>query len=433
MTGPSSTSPGRLRRAWQRIRTEPKLGRHVALITALAVLASGVGGYILNHQRLSWPWDKSFTFYATFKQAPGVSPGHGQEVRIAGVHVGEIEAVSVDDEGDARLRLSIDTEHEVYKNATVVLRPKSQLNEMYVELNPGTSAAKRLNNNDVLAVRNSKAPVQIDQVLSHLDTNTRSALTTLLAQSDVALAGAPEQLPGGLTATDKVVKRLEPVVTALQSRRTSLQKLVTALSQISTAIGDDDGRLTRLINSLEKTLRAVGAHKGDLGSSLSELPGVTRQLKDATTAVQSLSDQLDPTLDGLGGASDRLPDALKKARNTADKVDETVDNGNPAVSKALPVVRNLRPFVDDLGVALPDLRTSTKQLDKDTAALVPSLVDLGPFLINTRSLTSYKDGNGGILRGFAVVAPTTIPNTNLKFLSTPTQPYRFPLKPVVPR
>ncbi|AJE87259.1 Mammalian cell entry related domain protein [Streptomyces albus] len=433
MTSPGSTSPGRLRRGWQRIRTEPKLGRHVAVITALAVLASGVGGYILNHQRLSWPWDKSFTFYATFQQAPGVSPGHGQEVRIAGVHVGEIESVGVDDHGDARLKLSIDTEHEVHKNATVVLRPKSQLNEMYVELNPGTREAGRIKSNGVLPVRNSKAPVQIDQVLSHLDTNTRSALTTLLQQSDTALAGAPEQLPEGLNATDKVVKRLKPVVTALQTRRTSLRKLVTALSQVSTAVGDDDGRLTRLINSLEKTLTAVGAHKGDLGSSLSKLPGVTRQLKEATTAVQSLSDQLDPTLDGLDGASDSLPNALKKAKKTADKLDETVDNGNPAVDKALPVVRNLRPFAKDLDAALPDLRASTKRLDEDTAALVPSLVDLGPFLINTRSLTSYRDGNGGILRGFAVVAPTTIPNTDLKFLSTPTQPYRFPLKPVVPR
>ncbi|MCQ4079210.1 MlaD family protein [Streptomyces sp. RB6PN25] len=417
---------GRFGRIWQRVRTEPKLGRHVTVVVALIVLAAVAGGSILSNERFSWPWNKTFTFYATFPGSPGVSPGHGQEVRIAGVHVGEIEAVDVDKQGHARLTLSVDPKYPVYQNATLVLRPKSQLNEMYVEMNPGSPPAQRLAAGDTLPVTSAQSPVQLDQVLGHLDTNTREALTTLLQQSDVALADAANNLPQGLSAGDVVMQHLQPVVTALQTRRGTLQKLVTALSQISTAIGGDDQRLTDLINSLEGTLQAVGGHGDDLSSSLAQLPQVTAQLKDATSAVQTLSDQLNPTLDGLRSASGSLPGALRKLRGTVDQAGKVVDSGTPVVQQAVPVVQDLRPFVNNLDSALPALRSVTSLLNKDTAALVPSLDDLGPFLINTRSLTSFKDGNGGILRGFLVLAPSMVSSPNLHSLSTPTQPYRFP-------
>jgi phospholipid/cholesterol/gamma-HCH transport system substrate-binding protein len=394
-------------------------------VVALIALAAASGGYILSHERISWPWDKTFTFYATFPTSPGVSPGHGQEVRIAGVHVGVIDAVSVNSHGQARLTLSIDPRYAVYRNATLVLRPKSQLNEMYVEMNPGGPPAGRLPDDGTLPVTDAQSPVEIDQVLGHLDSNAREALTALLEQSDVALADAPHDLPNGLSATNVVVQHLQPVLGALATRRAKLQQLVTALSQISKALGGNDQRLTSLINSLDQTLQVLGGNSGDLNSVLSQLPGVTRQLTNATSAVQSLGSQLNPTLDNLRSASGSLPTALSRLRGTVDQAGTDIDVGTPAIRGALPVVQDLRPFAGDLDEALPNVQSVTRDLQTDTAYLVPSLADLGPFIINTRSLTSLKDGNGGILRGFLVLAPSMAANPNLGFLSTPTQPYRF--------
>ncbi|MEV5302800.1 MULTISPECIES: MCE family protein [Amycolatopsis methanolica group] len=420
---------GRIGRSWQRVRTEPGLLRNVVVLAALIVVAAVVGGVILANQRFTWPWDDRFTFSATFSDSPGVSPGHGQEVRIAGVQVGEIESADVDDDGHARLELSIDGQYAVYRNATVVLRPKSPLNEMYVELSPGGPPAPRLNAGDVLPVMQSQRPIQVDEALAHLDVNTRQALTTLLQESDVALAAAPGNLPGGLRMTDEVARRLQPVVESLQTRRDTLQRLVTALSQISTAVGGDGERLARLAGDLNTTLEALGAHSDDLRSVLDQLPDFTRQLKDATDAVQSLSGQLDPALDSLKNAAGTLPGALNRLSNTVDNLGGTVDKGAPVVQKAQPVVQDLRPVADDLNAAMPDLSSVTGRLDSVTNAAVTSLSDLGAFFINTRSLTSLKDGNGGILRGFLVVTPQTLGTNALLPFSTPADPYRFPHTP----
>ena len=97
----------KLRYAWTRIRATKGLGRDLAIIAGLVVLASAVGGYILSHQRVSFPWQEKVSYRADFEEAPGVAPGQGQEVRIAGVPVGEITKADITGDGRARLTLSL--------------------------------------------------------------------------------------------------------------------------------------------------------------------------------------------------------------------------------------------------------------------------------------------------------------------------------------
>jgi phospholipid/cholesterol/gamma-HCH transport system substrate-binding protein len=407
----------RFRRTFDRVRSEPGLGRNVAVLLVLVLVSVTVGGVILSHQRFNPPWDKKFAFYALFPETPGVSPGHGQEVRIAGVPVGEITSDSVDADGHARLKLSIDPKYMVYDNATVVLRPKSPLNEMYIELSPGGPPGHRLQSGGSLAITNAQAPVEIDQALDHLDQNTLSALTALLDQADTALANAQSQLPAGLSATDVLATRLQPVLTALDKRRSTLSALVTALQEISTAVGGDDSQLANLATSLQKTLDTLGSGSSNLSASLAQLPELLATLKQATDSVQALSTQLDPTLDNLRAASAKLPGALNDVTTTLDKAKTTVTELAPVVREALPVVADLRPLVSDLMQAATPLRTIALKLDPITSMLVSYEPDVAAFFLNTRSVMSVTDANGGILRGMLEVAPGMVPPDLLSSLT----------------
>jgi phospholipid/cholesterol/gamma-HCH transport system substrate-binding protein len=401
------------------MKNEPGLVRNLAVTLALVLLASVCGGIILTNQRFNWPWEDELTFYVTLRSSPGVSPGNGQEVRIAGVQVGDIRSVDVDDNGNAKLGIAIDPQYRVYDNAKVVLRPKSPVNEMYMELNPGGPPGKQLSDDAVLPVANSQRPIQIDEVLGHLDVNTRDALTSLLSESDVALAKAPEQLPEGVKATDQVARNLRPVAEALQTRKDTLAKLVTSLQQIATSVGGNDTRLSELATALQRTLNTVGTRSDSLDATLAALPDVMRQLKQATQAVQGLSDQLDPTLDNLQKATGTLPDSLSRLTKTADRIGQTVDVAAPVVAKARPVVADLRPFTGKLNEALPALGSITRNLDPVTGNLVSYLNDLGAFVVQTRSVTSLTDGNSGVLRAQVGIAPSSVPTDLLNFLSTP--------------
>ena len=334
-----------------------------------------------------------------------------------GVIVGQITEARVNKQGLAELKMSLEPEYEVYDNATLVLRPKSPLNEMYVEVDPGGPPAEKVASGSTLPVTNTERPVQVDEVLSHLDDDARAALTTLLAEADVALARADRTLPSGLDAASAVTEDLRPVLSQLEKRRAKLAELVSALGDISGTVAEDDARLTKLADGLSKTLSAVSDESGDLDAALAELPALASRLSSSTKAVSALTKELDPTLRDVHDATDTLPDALQRVDSTVRRLRMTVEVATPTIKHARPLVADLRPAVSDLRRALPVAARSTARIDPATAVLVKYLPDLGAFIVNTHSLTSMRDANGGILRGLLMVNSTSVPTDGLSGLS----------------
>ena len=66
-----------------------------AAIVGLAVIALGVAGYVLAHQRLRFPIIQSspYKLKAEFSTAQAVTPGQGQTVRVSGVRIGDVSGV----------------------------------------------------------------------------------------------------------------------------------------------------------------------------------------------------------------------------------------------------------------------------------------------------------------------------------------------------
>ena len=121
--------------------------RDFIAVIVLFVIAIAVSAVILSNQRLTLPaWvpfigKDFFVIKAEMATAQAVTPGQGQTVNVAGVEIGEISKVELQG-GRAIVTLRIEPEYKrMYRNATVLLRPKTGLKDMVAELNPGTSAA----------------------------------------------------------------------------------------------------------------------------------------------------------------------------------------------------------------------------------------------------------------------------------------------------
>lgn len=393
----------RLASASERVRTVPGLARDVTTLVVAVAVTVGLSGFILSQMNFAPPWGNQFKFSVELANAPAVNPNTTNAVTIAGVEVGKLADWTVAPNGNARLSLEIKPGHAIYSNAHAVLRPVSPLNEMYIEVDPGGPPAKPLPRNGVIPATQTRHPIQVDDVLKHLDARQQEALRGMLESADVALARAPSELPGGLRATDDTLVTLQPVVQALEMRRNNIKRLVTALAGISQAVGANHGRLVSLLDSTQQTLGVLARNDGALRNSLKQLPGLNGQLTNAFRGTQGLTKELDPTLTNLTRASDKLPTSLNRLTALAPKIGHTVDAARPFVEKARPVTADLRPFVRDLDVALDDTLPITTNLDRDTRILVPYLNDIQAFIYNTRSVYSVKDGRGNIIRGHAVV------------------------------
>jgi phospholipid/cholesterol/gamma-HCH transport system substrate-binding protein len=406
-TASGNQAGGRLRRTWQRVRTVPGLGRDVTVLVAVVALGVVAGTVILSQLNFTPPWSARTTLKVELADAVAVSPGNSQEVRIAGVEVGQIMDSEPTDRGTSLVTLAIEPGHQIYDNARAVLRPVNPLNQMYITLNPGGPPGQLLPDGGTIPVTQTERPVQAEEVFNKLDDRSRVALASLLSEADNALANAPETLPGGLGTTDVTLRSLQPVVEKLQQRQENIRRLVTAVSQVSTALGSNDQRLKSLVDSTQQTLTVLSQRDGELGRSLQELPGATGELRNAMNSLSNLTDQLNPTLDNVKSASEDLPDALSSLTDAVGPLREAVRSAAPVVAEARPVVAALRPVTADASGAFDNFKPLSHCLDDVTSKIAPWMYDLGGFVYNTNSLFSVKDQNGGWARGHVTVDPNS--------------------------
>ncbi len=119
--------------------------RDFIAVAVLLVVAAGDDLYILQKQRLRIPVleEKPFELKAEFETAQAVVPGQGQTLRVAGVRVGDVEDVELED-GHGVVTFDVDREFlPIYQDATILMRPTTGLKDMFFELDPGTREGRR--------------------------------------------------------------------------------------------------------------------------------------------------------------------------------------------------------------------------------------------------------------------------------------------------
>src|SRR4029077_5218267 len=101
--------------------------------------------------------------------------------------------------GRAVVKMNIYKKYQpIYRNATVLLRPRTPLKDMYLELDPGTEGSGAIPNHGTLGAGATNPDVDFSEILSSLDTDTRGYLLPLLAGGAQAVnnPGTPAPAPG---------------------------------------------------------------------------------------------------------------------------------------------------------------------------------------------------------------------------------------------
>lgn len=398
--------------------------RPFVLMTGIALVAAVVGGYILAHQRMTWPaWmpvvgEEFFTLSAEFSTAAGVMPGQGQAVTVSGVRVGEIAGVRLEN-GRAVVDMNLEPRFaRVYPDATVLLRPKTGLKDMVIELDPGTRAAgPPLRDGARLSIAASEPDVNFDEILAMLDADTRDYLRLLVADGGKALEG------DGGRALARVLRRFEPLsrhaeqATRLVARRRArLRRLMGNLSQIASELGRRDRQLATFVSASAEVFRRFSAQNERLAETLELLPGTLRTTDAALGKVAELGNSLDRSLTALEPSSRALAPTLRKLRPfLRDTAPVLRDELRPFAREAQPTARLLRPAAADLAAATPGLSELTRVLNAllDTLAYDPpgDGKDGQGFLFyvpwanhNTNSVLSTQDGLGATRRGLVMLS-----------------------------
>src|ERR687891_1076634 len=180
--------------------------RDFLAVAVLMVIAIATTWIIVQEQRLRVPVleEKPFELKAEFETAQAVVPGQGQTLRVAGVRVGDVESVELED-GRGVVTFAVDREFlPVYRNATILMRPTTGLKDMFFQMDPGSEKAGEIPDGGTLAVENTAPDTNLDQILEALDADTQAYLRLLLVGAGKGLEGRGQGPGRGLGSVGAV-------------------------------------------------------------------------------------------------------------------------------------------------------------------------------------------------------------------------------------
>jgi phospholipid/cholesterol/gamma-HCH transport system substrate-binding protein len=326
----------------------------VAGLCAIALLTVYV---LLQQQRLRIPVleEKPFELKAEFETAQAVTPGQGQTVVVAGVKIGDISTVELKD-GKAVVTMDIERKFlPIYRNATALIRPRTGLQDVFIELDPGTKSAGEFKDGDTIRLANTAPEVNLDQILEALDSDTQAYLRTLIVGVGQGLKGRSKDLGkvlGGLGPINSELARLNSEVA---TRRHNLARLIHNLNVLTGTIGQHGDELAQLVDSSNAALGAIAHQDANVQRTVALLPGTLATARDTLDKTAPFAKILGPTFNNLRPFARNLDRLNASVRRVSDTKPAVRDEIRPFVRAARAPVRDLKPAAKNLADATPRL------------------------------------------------------------------------------
>jgi phospholipid/cholesterol/gamma-HCH transport system substrate-binding protein len=310
--------------------------------------------------------NEPYEIKAAFRDTAGITPH--SPVRIAGVEVGEVTDIEHTSPGSqsATVTMAIhDDGRPVHADATAKIRPRIFLEgNFFVDLSPGTPGARELDDGATIPASRTTTPVQFDQVLGALQSDTRNDLRHVFTEVSKAQdAGGAKAFDDSLKYQPAAYKFSSIVSEALLGKHPGdLGDWVRDQGVVAGAADADPAKLRSLVVDFNATAGALADRESALTQAVGELP---RTLRAAP-----------PALDALEAA---FPDVRRFARGARPGVRSL----GPTVDATLPLIKQLRGLVKPA-----ELRGLARNLHSATPPLTRLSKTATPVLSQLRAVSS---------------------------------------------
>ncbi|HEX2467021.1 MAG TPA: MlaD family protein [Solirubrobacterales bacterium] len=370
---------------------DPRIwGRHytgphpwvLGLVVALILLALT---YLAFAKEVPWA-DEGYTVKATFENAATLR--ETAPVRIAGVNVGEVTEVEQQGEA-AEVTFTVNEEgRPLHADAEVRIRPRLFLEgNFFLDLRPGSPSAPELEDGGEIPVTRTSTAVQLDEVLTALQTPYRrglqralqgygtalnyqpTAADDLTQDPDVAGETAAQSLSDALRYGGRAGRGTAIVSEALLGRNQhDLSGLIRSSGETFAKLESSESALGDLITNFNVTVGALAAESQNLSASIAELAPTLdttevslRHLSDALPPLRTLAvearpgiQELPDTIDAFGPWLDQT-ELLLRDRELGD-IARWLKQAGPGLGKTAAGSKRLFPQLNRLG------RCSTENL-----------------------------------------------------------------------
>ncbi|WP_063836885.1 MCE family protein [Phaeacidiphilus oryzae] len=275
------------------------VGVKVLVIVVIGgVLTAGIAAVLGGFRQ-----ESTHTYHAVFSSASGLVAG--QDVRAAGVSVGQVEKVALRSDDRAEVTFTVDRTVPMTTTTQASIRYQNLVGDRYLQLSPGAAADGRRP-----AALAPGALIPLDRTAPALDLDELYNGFTPLLQGL-----APQQ-----------VNQLSgELIEVLQGEGGSVQQLLGDIGSLTSTLADRDRVIGELVSEFDSALGNLDAHRGQLSDLISRLQHLVsglsqdrKQIGDSlsgvsrlTTSVGGLLQETRPDITGTVGQTDRLAALLE--------------------------------------------------------------------------------------------------------------------------
>jgi phospholipid/cholesterol/gamma-HCH transport system substrate-binding protein len=328
----------------------------------------------------------------------------GNQVLIGGVPVGSVDDVTLTDNGEAEVDISVDRPLHEGSSAIIRATSLSGIANRYVSIQPGPDNAPELKNDQTITEVDTTAPVDLDQLFNTLRGPERQALRNIIQGSATVYAGkGPEAnqtykyLSPSLVATDRLLQELD------RDEGVFTDFLVNG-ADVVTAVAQRRNDLSALTQNANEALGAIASENRSFDQALIALPGTLRQANTTFHNLRPALDDLDVFVDAAKPATKNLAPFLRQL--------------HPLLKRGVPVFRDLNRAVNLKGKqndladatgflpalekraadAVPVTVSSMQNSEDNLAFLRPYMPDLMAGVAHLNQIAGYYDADGHYAR-----------------------------------
>jgi ABC-type transporter Mla subunit MlaD len=379
------------------------------------------------------PFTHTYRVQAVFENSNLIAPR--SPVRIAGIDVGKV--IKVGRYKDTKLAVVTmeitDKGRPLHTDATLKIRPRLFLEgNFYIDMKPGTPSTDEIDDGGMIPAAQTSVPVQLDQVLTALQTDTRKSLQLTIKGLGDALGSEPsaaddaEQDPSvqGLTGGQSLNQALQTSATGLRDaaivqdgllgqRPHDLSRLVKGVTRASGALASDETALRDLISNFNTTVAATASKAPQLAESVRLLGPFASNLRSGLNAVdralpptRAFSREILPgvreTPATIAAAQAWLPQAA--ALFSKREFGGLLDDLAPATRQAARLAHGSRKFVptiDDFNRCAVEVLIPSSKLKVEDGAFSSNAEIYKEFwytMVGQAGEGQSFDGNGSFLR-----------------------------------
>lgn len=394
-------------------------GKDTIAITILVIAAITMTLWIFVQQKAALPSWTPFVgedfvqLSAEFDNAQAVTPGQGQAVVIAAVQVGKITSVELED-GHAVVGMDVESKYLklIHPDATLLLRPKTNLNDMSVEISPGKGRG-HVEAGHEFPLSQTEPSIPFEALLSTLDADTRQYLQLLFAGGAKGIGGRGRQLSGAFRRLQPFSHYVARLNRAVAQRRTALARVIHDFGLLTEELGRHDAQLERFVSASRASLGNFANQQRSIQESLVEAPATLAALRSALASSNRLSRVARPALLGLIPQAQALGPAFKASERLFRQTTA------PIRDQIRPFTRQVRPVLVHAKQGSPDLDTTVSEFGSSLGAFNSFLNELAykpkgsrqsflfylPWLNhNVNAGFNLADAGGPIARGLVMIS-----------------------------